>query len=216
MRLLAEVLRHPAFPAAEFEQARQQTLASIENQRSEPDAVALNAVARHVNIHPKGDVRYVGTFDEAIAGYKAVTLEQVKAFHRDFYGASHGQLTIVGDFDPTEMAALVKELFGDWNNKTPYVRIVDRYREFPAVGKSIETPDKANAFFIAYQPLKARIEDPDYPALLMASNALVGDSYKNRLLDRLRQKEGVSYSAGGDIQPGTHDPVGEFYATAIY
>jgi zinc protease len=216
MRLLAEVLRQPAFPAAEFEQARQQTLANIENQRSEPDAVALNAVARLVNIHPKGDVRYVGTFDEQIAGYKAVTLEEVKAFHRDFYGASHGQLTIVGDFDPAEMAALVQELFGGWSNKMPYVRIVERYRDFPAVGKSIETPDKANAIFIAYQPLQVRVEDADYPALLMAGNVLVGDSYKNRLLDRLRQKEGLSYGAGGGIEPGTHDPVGQFYANAIY
>src|SRR5262245_45458310 len=216
MRLLAEVLRDPAFPAAEFEQARQQTLANIESQRSEPDAVALNAVARHVNVHPKGDVRYVGTFDEQIAGYKAVTLEEVRAFHRDFYGALHGQLTIVGDFDPAEMAALAKELLGDWRNKSPYTRIVEQYRDFPAVGKSIETPDKASAFFFAYQPLKVGIEDADYPALLMAGNALVGDSYKNRLLDRLRQKEGVSYGAGGGIQPGTHDPVGEFYATAIY
>jgi zinc protease len=216
MRLLAEVLRHPSFPASELEQVRQQTLANIESQRSEPNAVALNAVARHVNPYPKGDVRYVGTFDEQIAGYKAVTLEQVRAFHRDFYGASHGQLTIVGDFDPKEMAVLAKELFGGWKNKTPYVRIAAEYRNFPAVSKSFETPDKANAFFIAYQPLKVRVDDPDYPALLMASNALAVDQYKNRLLDRLRQKEGISYGAGGDIQPGAHDPVGEFYATAIY
>jgi zinc protease len=216
MRLLAEILREPAFPASEFEQLLLQTVTNIESRRSEPNSVAYNALYRHINIHPKGDVRYVGTFDERIAGYKAVTLEEVKAFHADFYGASHGQLTVVGDFDAAEMAALAKELFGGWKNKTPYVRIASQYREFAVVNKSFETPDKANALFVAYQPLKVRDDDPDFPALFMAGNALAGNAYKNRLVDRLRQKEGVSYSAGGAVSVGALDPVGSFLASATY
>jgi zinc protease len=216
MRLIAEILREPAFPASEFEQLKLQALTNIESRRSEPNAVALNALYRHLNVHPKGDVRYVGTFDEQIAGYKAVTLDEVKAFHTDFYGASNGQLTIVGDFDASEMAALAKELFGNWKNKTPYVRIASQYRDFAVINKSFETPDKADALFIAYQPLKVRDDDPDFAALLMAGNALAGDAYKNRLVDRLRQKEGVSYSAGGSVSVGALDPVGSFFASASY
>jgi len=216
MRLIAEILREPAFPASEFEQLLLQTLTNIESRRSEPNSVAYNALYRHINVHPKGDVRYVGTFDEQLAGYKAVTLDEVKAFHKNFYGASHGQLTIVGDFDAAEMAALAKELFGDWKNKTPYTRIASQYRDFAVVNKSFETPDKANALFIAYQPLKVRDDDPDFPALFMAGNALAGNAYKNRLVDRLRQKEGVSYGAGGAVSVGALDPVGSFVASATY
>ncbi len=216
MRLVAEIVRAPAFPASELEQLLQQALTNIESRRREPNAVAFNALSRHVNMHPKGDVRYVGTFDEQIAAYKTVTLDEVKAFHRDFYGAPNGQLTIVGDFDASEMAALAKELLGDWSSKAPYRRIASEYRDFAVVNKSFETPDKANAVFIAYQRLKVRDDDPDYPALLMAGNALAGDAYKNRLVDRLRQKEGVSYSAGGSISVGALDPVGSFVATATY
>ena len=216
LRLVAEILREPAFPASEFDQLLHQTVANIEIRRSEPGAVAVNALQRHINIHPKGDVRYVGTFDEQIADYKAVTLDEAKAFHKDFYGASHGQLTIVGDFDAAEMAALAKELFGDWKNRTPYVRIASQYRDFAVVNKSLETPDKADALFLAYQPLKVRDDDPDFAALLMAGSALATDAYKNRLVDRLRQKEGVSYSAGGAISVGALDPVGSFLASATY
>ncbi len=39
MRLLAEVLRQPSFPASEFEQLKQERLAGIEQQRSEPGRV---------------------------------------------------------------------------------------------------------------------------------------------------------------------------------
>jgi len=216
LRLIAEIVREPAFPASEFDQLLQQALTNIESRRRDPNAIAFNELNRHLDIHPKGDVRHVGTFDEQIAGYKAVTLDEVKAFHRDFYGASHGQLTVVGDFDAAEMAALAKELLGDWKSKTPYRRIASEYRDFAVINKSFETPDKANAVFIAYQRLKVRDDDPDYPALLMAGNALAGNAYKNRLVDRLRQKDGLSYSAGGSISAGALDPVGSFMATASY
>jgi zinc protease len=160
-------------------------------------------------------VFYAKTFDEQIEDYKAVTLDDVRAFHRDFYGASNGQLTIVGDFDAAEMAALAKELFGSWKSKTPYVRIAAQYRDFAVVNQSFETPDKANAVFYAYQPLKVLDQDRDYPALLLGSNILGSDS-KNRLIERLRKKDGLSYGAGGSISVGTLDPVGSFSASAMY
>jgi zinc protease len=144
-----------------------------------------------------------------------VTLDQVKAFHRDFYGASHGQLTIVGDFDAAEMSALAKELFGGWKSRTPYVRIASQYRDFPVVNKSFETPDKANAIFVAYQPMKVRDRDADYPALVLAGS-VIGGGTDNRLLNRLRQKDGLSYGAGGSISADALDPVGQFRAGAIY
>ncbi len=215
MRLIAEILREPSFPAAELEQLRQQVLTAIESNRSEPGSIASSAVSRHLNIRPKGHIYYAATFDEQIEGYKAVTLDDVKAFHRDFYGASNGRLTIVGDFDATEMAALAKELFGSWKSKTPYLRIASKYADYTVVNKSLETPDKANAIFLAYQPLKLLDVDPDYPALLMATNVLARGT-KNRLYDRLRGKEGLSYSASGDVTAGTFDPVGSFSATAIH
>ena len=49
-------------------------------------------LGNYFNRYPKGDVRYSGTLEEQIADTKAVTLEQVKAFHKDFYGASERQL----------------------------------------------------------------------------------------------------------------------------
>ena len=215
MRLIAEILREPSFPAAELEQLRQSTLQGIESKRSEPGSIASNTVARHLNIRPKGHIYFAATFDEQIAAFKAVTLDDVKAFHRDFYGASNGRLTIVGDFDAAAMAALAKELFGSWKSRTPYVRVASKYADYAVVNKSFETPDKANAIFYAYQPLKILDEDADYPALLMATNVLVNGT-KSRLFDRLRGKEGTSYSTGGQVTAGIFDPVGSFSANAIY
>jgi zinc protease len=78
LRLVAHVLKEPAFPASEFEQLRQQTLVGIESSRSEPQAVAARALAEHFNIYPRGDVRAATTIEEDIADTRAATLEQLR------------------------------------------------------------------------------------------------------------------------------------------
>jgi zinc protease len=216
MRLIAEILREPAFPAEEFEQLKQQQITNIESQRSEPTSIVFNEFSRYTNIYPKGHVFYSGTFDEEIADIKAVTLEEVKKFYQDFYGASNGQLAVIGDFDANEVKSLANELFGNWKSKTQYKRIATEFREFAVVNKSFETPDKANAFFWAYQPLKLRDDDPDYPALVMGGYMLGGGFLNSRLAVRIRQKEGLSYGVGGSIGAGPLDYTGSFTANAIY
>jgi zinc protease len=67
MRLVAEVLREPAFPQAEFDQLKQEELTELEQQRNDPIMLTINASVRHVLPYPKGHPRYLPTFDEAIA-----------------------------------------------------------------------------------------------------------------------------------------------------
>jgi zinc protease len=64
LRLAAETLREPAFPAAEFDKLKREQLTAIEEQRTDPQGVADRALERWNNPYPKGDVRYVPTFDE--------------------------------------------------------------------------------------------------------------------------------------------------------
>jgi zinc protease len=57
LRLVAEILKEPSFPEQEFEQLRQEALASIEQELSDPSAVAGAAFGRHMNPYPPDDVR---------------------------------------------------------------------------------------------------------------------------------------------------------------
>ena len=47
LKLVAEILREPAFPDTEFEQVRQSQLTGIESSRSEPQFQAMNELRRH-------------------------------------------------------------------------------------------------------------------------------------------------------------------------
>lgn len=216
LRLVAEILREPSFPAAEFEQLKQQFLAGIEGQRSQPESVAGTAFSRHLNPYPKGDVRYVSTPDEDIAEVKAATLEDAKKFYADFYGASNGEMAVTGDFDPREVEKMVEDLFGSWKSPQPFARLVSVYKDIPPINQSLETPDKANAVFIAGMPLNLRDDDPDYPALILANYILGGGQLNSRLANRIRQKEGLSYSIGSGLNASALDKSGSFAAQAIY
>jgi zinc protease len=216
LRLLTEVLREPSFPPDEFEQLRQQRLAGLEQQKSEPQAISVVTLQRHLRPYPKGDVRYVPTIDEGIGELKTASLDEAKKFYADFYGAQHGELVVVGDFDAKEITALAGELFGMWKSAQPFSRVVDSFRDVPQINQSVETPDKANAFFIAGQNLSLRDDDPDYPALVLGTYMLGGGFLNSRLATRVRQQEGLSYGIAAQLQASSLDKNGFFMVQAIY
>jgi zinc protease len=216
LRLIAEILREPSFPAAEFEQLKQEGLASIEEQQREPQSVAGVAFGRHMNPFPNSDVRYTSTPEEDIADLKAATLDDVKKFYSDFYGASNGEMAVVGDFDAKEIEKLVSELFGSWKSPRPFSRLVAVYQDIPPINQSFETPDKANAVFFAGLRLNVRDDDPDYPALVLGNYMLGGGFLNSRLAARIRQKEGLSYGIGSGLTASPLDKNGQFFVQAIY
>jgi zinc protease len=214
LELVAEILREPSFPEKEAEELRQQELAGLENQRSEPGAIASLAITRALNPYPQDDVRYVQTLDERIEAVKGVTVQQLKQFHTDFYGASAGEVVVVGDFDPADVQQLITRLFGDWKSPQPYTRIEREYHQVAAAPQAFETPDKANAVWLAAMNIKMSDTDPDYPAMVLSSY-IIGSGMNSRLFARIRNKEGLSYGVGAGFNAPTKDEDGGFFAQAI-
>lgn len=216
LNLAAEILREPAFPADEFELAKQAAITQAESQRTEPTAKAIQGMSKHFNKYPKGDIRYSSSIDENIADIKAVTLDDAKKFYKDFYGASSGEIAIVGDFDPKETQAQLAKLFGDWKSPSTFARVPSQYFDIVPANLSVETPDKANAFFIARLNLKLRDDNPDYAALTLGNYMFGGGFLNSRFLTRIRQKDGVSYGGGSGLNANSLDETGVFTASAIY
>jgi zinc protease len=214
--LVAEILKEPSFPAAELEILRQENLAQIDQMRTEPSSVASTAFSRRMRPYPKGDPRYTETPEESLEAYKAATVDAVRSFHRDSYGASHGEAAFVGDFDETATAAQLATLFGSWKSASPYTRVPSAYQDIPADSIKLETPDKANALFLAGQNLALRDDDPDYPALLLGNYMFGGGFLNSRLAVRVRQKDGLSYGVGSGLESGIQDVSGRFTVYAIH
>ncbi|HLR04400.1 MAG TPA: pitrilysin family protein, partial [Pyrinomonadaceae bacterium] len=216
MRLMAEVLREPAFPEKEFDLLKQEHLAGIEQQKSEPTQIAFTAFNRQISPFPKGDPRYVSTPDEDIAELNAATLDSAKQFYHDFYGASNAQLTVVGDFDEQEITRLTTQLFSDWKSPRPFKRVPSVFRDIAPANQTFQAPDKANAFFVAGFLFDMRDDNADYAAITLGHYMLGGGFLSSRLAARIRQKEGLSYGVGSGVFVSAVDHYGRFMATAIY
>ena len=215
LRLVAHVLREASFPQDEFEQLRQQWLVGIESSRNEPESLAHNAIEEYFDTHPKGDFRAAMTVDEQLAAVKALKRDDVVAFHRDYYGAGHGELAIVGDFDKAAIAKTIDDSFTGWNSKVAYAPLKDSVVDKPAVHRTIDAPEKENGMFAARLNLDLNVNDPVYPALDLANYIFGGGSLKSRLMDRIRQKDGLSYGGGASVHAGDIDRAGSFTINAI-
>ena len=64
-------------------------------------------------------------------------------------------------------------------------------------------------------PLKLQDTSPDY-ALLCLANEILGAGTQSRLLERLRQQEGISYGAASQLHTSSFEPSGRLTLWAIF
>jgi zinc protease len=206
LNLLRQVLREPTLPEEEFKILQNAKITRLEQEATDPTSLARIAVSRHINPFPPDDVRYVPTNAEELSRWRAVTRSEVARIYSEYLGGEHGELAVVGDFDPEETRPLLEALVANWTTPTPYERI-SRPGDVPvpAVREEILTPDKENATYLAGTVLPVSDHHPDYPGLLMGNYVLGSSGLSSRLGDRVRQQEGLSYSVGSVVSASALD-----------
>jgi zinc protease len=215
LSLMAEVLQKPAFPAADLDELKRGTLARIEAARTDPQAIAQLALRRSISPYTPGDFRYVPTPEESIAASNAVSIADIQSFYKQFYGASNAEAALVGYFDPAQVSRELTDLFAAWKSPGLYERAAAIYKPTLRDAKVFATPDKPNAMYLLSGLLKIRDDDPQYPALTVGNEILGGGLLNSRLATRIRQKDGLSYGVGSQVQAHALDPVGNFTIYAI-
>jgi len=213
--LTAEALMSPAFAPGELQTVQRERITRLEQGRTDPSAIAQRALGRAGNPYRLGDIRYVPTIDEEIRLVQGADVDMLKSFHARFVGASHAELSIVGDFDPAALRAQIEKLFGNWPSKAPYARVPDPYVATHGETLTFETPDKPNATLLGKLAMPFNDSSPELGALLVANNILGGDS-DSRLFKRIRVSEGLSYSVGSEIEPASIDDNSRFILYAIF
>ena len=78
----------------------------------------------------------------------------------------------------------------------------------------IDTPDKANAVYIALTTVPMTDDDPDFPAAMVGTFLLGGDSMTSRLGNRVRREAGLSYSIDAEFSAESLDRAAAFAVSA--
>src|SRR5579872_861381 len=215
LELAGEILKEAALPESEFEQVRKQRLTTLESGKAEPQMLAINKLNRTLYPFPAGDVRGTLAIDDEIVEVKNAKLEDAREFYQHFYGASNGELAVVGDFDSAQVKKVASDLFGTWKSPARFERVKTGFQKIAAANEVIETPDKANAWWIAGLRLKISDEDPDYAALVFGDYMLGGGFLNSRLATRIRVKEGLSYGIGSMFSAKAEEPDARLLVYAI-
>jgi len=216
LAVVQDVLRNPTFPSEELELVREEQVAAVTQQASEPDFLAFTQATRRISPFDKQDPRYAALPDEQVHRLKAVTAEQLRGIHSQLISATVGEATIVGDFDPESLQPALEKLTDNWKSSIPWVRI-PRVHVANATGSTeiLNTPDKANAATVALMTLPIRDDHPDYPALAIGNFILGSGGLSSRLGDRIRQQDGLSYAIQSSLQASAADERSAFLIFAI-
>jgi zinc protease len=189
--LVADVIQNPAFPPADFERIRDDQVRETEIARSRPQTLA-NERFRKVLYGDHPYSRILPT--EAIL--KAMTLEDVKKFYHENYGAARTDLYVAGKFDPKAVKAAVTEAFKGWKRGSDPVVNTPKI----AGKKSLDFIDRPGApQSTVYMGLPALDpSNPDYVPMIV-TNALLGGSFNSRVTANIRENKGYTYSPNSSL-----------------
>ncbi len=198
--LLGEILRKPAFPRDDFDQFKSRSINGLKQTLTEPSALGPIELSRALSPYGPDDIRYVRTLEESIAELEKLTLDDIVKVYQEQLAATTGQISIVGDFDPAVALQALENTLGDWKGENHFAPIVRESSENYDVTKiNIDTPDKANATFLAAVAFPLNDDHADTEALTIANFIFGGGTLSSRLGDRIRQKEGLSYGVSSSI-----------------
>lgn len=214
--LLGEILRNPTFDAQELELLKTSAIANLEASRQDPQAIVNRELRRFYSPWPEGHPYYAPTLDEDIAAIRAVTAADLKRFHKQFYSGEHMQVAVVGDMDEKATLQQLGDSVGKWRSEQPYERIIQPYTAIKPVDLTRVTPDKENAAVVAMLPVPVGENHVDAPALELATYMFGGGFLNSRLVSRLRQQDGLSYSSGAWLNMSDWTDNGQFTAYAIF
>lgn len=192
--LLADVVRRPRLPAQDLEGLKAGMKRNIAISRSQSQGVAGEAFARLM----WGDSVY-GRPPPSDAQIDAMTIDDVRAFVAQEFGARRAHLYVAGQFDAAAVEAALRHRFGDWapgaapRRETPQpvgrrvVQLIDRpgaKQSTVLLGRAVPGPAA-----------------PDFMDLSVANALFGGTPLLSRLDRNLREDKGYTYGVGSHLSP---------------
>jgi len=191
MALFADIVLHPAFPAADLERVRKARLTSLQQLRDRGPAIAdrAYATALYGEQHPYG--RPLAGTEASIA---AISRADLQSFYDTFYRPNNATLLVVGDVKPDDVERRAQALFGGWARG-----------DVPAPTNATAQTPKATTLVLIDKPgaaqssfrlggIGAPRSTKDYFALQVL-NTILGGPFSSRLNQNLRETKGYTYGA---------------------
>lgn len=191
LSLMADVLMHPKFAADDLEKVRANKLRELAISKAQPGTLAWEKF--RAVIFP--DHAY-GSIFPTEEGLKAYTMQDVKSFYYNQYGAARTHLYVVGQFDAAKMRSAIEKEFGTWKKGAEPIRNAPKIDAKYSLDV-IDRPGAPQSTIYLGMPAMSPSDDDFIKFTVMDS--LLGSSFGSRITSNIRENKGYTYSPNSFI-----------------
>lgn len=188
--LLAEELREPLFDAKEFELLKQQYVGNIQQGLSNPSTRGSIALAQA--LFPAGHPSYSKSIEDVIKDIQNVKLDDLKSFHKKYFGPAGMHFVAVGDVKPKTLFKSIEKNFKGWKGGTQLSKKNFSVQKSNQTTRVITIPEKPSAELFIGQYTGIQREDADYLPFIVG-NSVLGGGFSGRLMLTVRDEAGLTY-----------------------
>jgi zinc protease len=197
LAIVSDMLLNSTVPATGLDRLRGQRLVALAQARAQPNAIASRVFPRVVfgDAHPYGRV----VTEQSL---KAISREDVVAFHKAYYQPGRALISVVGDTTAAAAKPVIEKSLGAWAKGGE--RPAFDYPPVPAARATtiylVDKPGAAQSTFAIGRPGPPR-NTPDFFAL-QVMNTILGGMFQSRLNANIREEKGYSYGVSSNFAFG--------------
>ena len=192
LELMADIALRPDFPTGELERLRQQRLAQIQSEKSQPVGLAIRVLP--AKLYGEGHAYSLplsGSGTEAAV--QSFTRDDLVAFHDTWFRPNNATLVVAGDVTMDALVPLLEDAFDDWEPADVPAKNVATVEQPERRVYLLDRPGAEQSIVMAAHLAPGR-DDPDDLAI-ETLNTVLGGSFTSRVNMNLREEKGWSYGA---------------------
>ncbi|KAA5545802.1 M16 family metallopeptidase [Adhaeribacter rhizoryzae] len=186
VKIMADLVRNPAFPQSEIERIKSDLKRNMNLARSQPSQQAQTKFRMSLyKGHPYG--RDLPTD----AQINAFNVDQVRDFYQQQFGAQRSAIYAAGKFDAAAMRQAITTALDGWQQgPAPQIPIAKPNTQADLL--VIDRPGAPQSTLVIGLP----VVDPSHPDYLRlrVTNSLLGGSFGSRITRNIRENKGYTYS----------------------
>lgn len=191
----SSIASRPDFPKQAFEREKNQQRMAIRHALESPDTVANQTFFQALyQSHP-----YAHPVNGELKTLDAITVEDVRRFHRRFFVSQNATLVLVGALDTAQAKQIAEQL----TQKLPTGKPAPHVKPTKALAEAmdINVPFPSSQTVLRLGQLGITHHDAHYFPLLVGNYTLGGGSLVSRLAEELREKRGLTYGVSSQFLP---------------
>lgn len=189
------IAAQPQFKEDDFQRIKSQMLMELKQQQERPAYIAQQAFYQALyGRHP-----YAHLSSGSIKAISALTVDDVKQFYQQYYGAKNAVLVIVGDLTEMQAKHIAEQLYAPLKQGQVARSLANVTLPSKSKVKHIDFPS-TQTHVLAGLPVLSRI-DADYFPLYVGNHILGGSGLVSILFNEIREKRGLAYSAYSYFSP---------------